>query len=119
MFAYFQKNDSDFSLVFKVSTMDSLTPEYIQLVKRNNIIDEVQKAFDEENCWTDELCPFFSLVSDPTTLDTIEKRQRFYDTYIEKHYNKLRRQGRCGHYVKVHHNIILAKVEHWIRTSTN
>lgn len=87
---------------------------YAQLASRLNIIDKMNDALTEENSWTDSRNPLLFIDVDPATLNTPEKRWDIYSDYLNNN-RGLRRMGPCGHNKQLHPNLILAKVEHWIR----
>jgi hypothetical protein len=67
----------------------------------------------EENSWTHSLNPLLNINIDPATLNTVEKRRQVYTNYLNN--NKTVGLRRMGILKQVHPNILLAKVEHWIR----
>jgi hypothetical protein len=90
-----------------------LNAHYTQLAERHGVLDTMTEALSYANSLTDENNKLLSM-ADPTTLDTPDKRQRVYDEYVNT-LTPLYRAGRCGHEVHLHPNLMLAKVEHWIR----
>ena len=88
-----------------------LTAEYTAIAQRHGALDEMKEALFYKHSMTDSYNSLLS-IADPETLDTPEKRQRVYDEHI----NTLTPLHRCGAPgYRLHPNLMLAKVEHWIR----
>ena len=89
-----------------------LNARYTQLAEQLNILDQMNDALSEDNSWSHALNPLFLVNVDPATLNTPKKRRKIYDMYLNNQTGGLERMGRI---VQLHPNLILAKVEHWIR----
>lgn len=94
-----------------------LDATYTTLATRLNIIDKMNELLTEPHSWSDDVNnPLITLCSDPSTLDTPEKRRELYDLYLQNYSNRgLYRTVTCSRTIQLHPNIILAKVEHIIR----
>jgi len=91
-----------------------LNAYYTQLAMNLNIFDKINEALTEEHSWTDSLNPLLFINVDPASLNTAEKRRNIYSNYLNN--NKgLRRMGTYAYTTQLHPNLIIAKVEHWIR----
>ena len=87
---------------------------YAQLASRLNILDKMNDELTEENSWTDSLNPLLFIDVDPATLNTPDKRWDIYSNFLNNS-QRLRRMGPCGHNKQLHPNLLIAKVEYWIR----
>lgn len=98
-----------------------LNASYTDLAASLNILDNVQVYLTEEHSWTDHWTKELLLVNvDPATLDTPEKRQPVYEEYLRNLTPGLRRTEMYFEDRKqLHPNLVLAKVESWIRNIQN
>jgi len=93
-----------------------LNADYKQLALSLNIFDKMNEKLTEEHSWTDCNNPLHLKNVDPASLDTPEKRKEVYDDFLNNNpYTGLYRTTPYEFRVQLHPNLLLAKVEHWIR----
>ena len=92
-----------------------LNASYTKLANDLNVLDMMNENLAEEHSWTGCDNLLLHIDVDPATLNTPEKRQDIYEDCLRKTPKGLRRATPYAFRKQLHPNLLLAKVEYWIR----